>query len=73
MSDRIHIKELLLPTVIGVPAEERESPQTVRVNLVLSLRQSFRGVEDDLSRTIDYYEVTQVLKKSRVVWRAQAD
>ena len=62
MSDRIPIKGLLLPTVIGVPPEERALPQTVRVNVAMTLEQSNRGREDDLSGTVDYYEVTELLR-----------
>ena len=38
-------------------------PQTVRVSAALTLKKSFRGIEDDLSRTVHYYAVSQVLRK----------
>ncbi|MDF1816997.1 MAG: dihydroneopterin aldolase [Verrucomicrobiales bacterium] len=62
MSDRIHIKKLLLPTVVGVPDEERELPQTVSVTAAISLSNSIRGIGDNLQKTVDYYEVTQAIR-----------
>jgi dihydroneopterin aldolase len=64
MSDRIHIKSLVLSTVVGVPDEERALPQSVSVNATLLLgEKSLEGIDDDLARTVDYYEVSQAMRK----------
>lgn len=63
MSDRIHIKELVLPTVVGVPDEERSLPQSVSVNVSFDLARSIRGIKDDLEQTVDYYAVSQKLRE----------
>jgi FolB domain-containing protein len=63
MRDRIHINGLILPTVIGVPEEERGLPQSVLINATIILANSFSDAGDDLSRTVDYFEVTQMLRK----------
>ncbi len=63
MSDCIHIKDLALPTTVGVPDEERSLPQSVSVNAVLTMAQSWQGIDDDLSKTVDYYEVTQAMRR----------
>ncbi len=62
MSDRIHIKELILPTFIGVSDAEREFPQSISLNATLFLVRSLRDLNDDIERTVDYFELTQVLR-----------
>jgi len=63
MSDRIHLKELILPTVIGVPDAERELPQSVSMNATLFLECSFKDLNDDISQTVDYFELTRELRR----------
>ena len=63
MSDRIHITGLRLVTRIGVPDEERALPQSVSVNLSISLAKSFKGFDDRIEHTIDYYRVSQKLRE----------
>lgn len=63
MSDKIHIKKLVLPTVVGVPEEERELPQSISVNATLFIEHGFEGIEDDLEGTVDYFSVTQEMRK----------
>ncbi len=63
MNDRIHIRDLSLPTVVGVPDEERLLPQTVAVDVTITPSRSFRGIGDRLEGTIDYFEVVQELRR----------
>jgi len=63
MSDSIHIKGLRLVTTIGVPDEERAVPQSVAVNVAISLSDSFKGFDDKIEHTINYYEVSQCLRE----------
>ena len=63
MSDHIQIKGLRLVTRIGVPDEERAIPQSVSANLVISLAKSFKGFDDKIEHTIDYYRVSQRLRE----------
>ncbi|MEM9017407.1 MAG: dihydroneopterin aldolase [Verrucomicrobiota bacterium] len=62
MSDHIHIKGLRLVTRIGVPEEERARPQTVSVNVAITLSKSFKGFNDQLEHTIDYFQVSEKLR-----------
>ena len=63
MSDSINIKGLRLVTTIGVPDEERASPQSVSVNVKISLSHCFKGFDDKIEHTINYYEVAQRLRE----------
>ena len=63
MPDCIQIKELDLPTRIGVGPEERALPQSVSVNVAILLDHSLHGIEDDLGGTVDYFEVSQSLRR----------
>lgn len=62
MSDHIHIKGLRVVTTVGVPAEERARPQTVSVSVSITLAKSFKGFDDQLEHTIDYYAVSEKLR-----------
>lgn len=63
MSDHININGLRLVTTVGVPAEERARPQTVAVNVSITLAKSFKGFDDRLDHTIDYYRVSEKLRE----------
>jgi len=58
-ADVIVIRDLEVFVRVGVPDEERSTPQRLLVTLVME--QDFRsaGQSDDLGDTIDYYAVTQ--------------
>lgn len=56
MSDQIIIKGLRLQTRIGVPEEERATPQELRAHLTMNVP-SFPK-EDTISGTVDYKEVS---------------
>ena len=59
MSGCIHISELELFSHIGVPDAEREHPQRLTVSITLFLRTEFASMDDDLSKTVDYYALTR--------------
>lgn len=63
MSDHIRIKGLRLVTTVGVPEEERARPQSVAVNLSITLAKSFKGFHDSLDETLDYYRVSERLRE----------
>ncbi len=55
--DEIHIQELEVHARLGVPVEERAQPQRLTVSLSFATREGFRGLEDELARTVDYAAV----------------
>lgn len=63
MSDCIHIKGLRLVTTVGVPPEERARAQSLSVNVSITLAKSFKGFDDRLEHTIDYYRVSEKLRE----------
>lgn len=56
--DRIEIRRLKLVTHIGVPDEERAATQTLLATIVITPSQGFDGLADEISRTIDYYQIS---------------
>lgn len=62
MSDHIKITGLRLVTTIGVPEEERSRPQTVSVDLSITLSKTFKDFDDSIEHTIDYYQVSERLR-----------
>lgn len=56
-ADTIEIRRLHVVTHIGVPDEERATPQTLWLTVRMVPTQGFNGLADDLSRTIDYHAV----------------
>lgn len=63
MEDRIRIQGLKLETVIGVPDEEREASQLVAVDVEIVPANRFNQLNDEIDGTVDYFEVTQALKR----------
>lgn len=63
VNDRIHLKNLILPTVIGVSEGERALPQTVSVNATLFLDTRAGDMGDDLANAVDYFSVSVALRK----------
>ncbi|MEO8353095.1 MAG: dihydroneopterin aldolase [Chthoniobacteraceae bacterium] len=62
MPDAIRIERLELSAHLGVPDDERADPQRLTVSVTLFPKTDFRDLGDDISRTIDYFEVCQRLK-----------
>lgn len=60
--DLIHIHHLELLTHIGVPDEERASPQVVRADITLTLKNHLSGLNDSVDKTVDYAKVVTRLK-----------
>ena len=59
MSDRIHIRDLHLRTVIGVNPWERHKQQDVVINLALTTDLSGPASSDDLADAVDYSKLTK--------------
>ncbi len=59
MSDQIIIKNLRISTHIGVPAEERAMPQVLELSLWLQPSNTFDQLDDDIAKTVDYFQLTQ--------------
>ncbi|MGC2243811.1 MAG: dihydroneopterin aldolase, partial [Candidatus Aquilonibacter sp.] len=55
--DRIVLHDIVVQGRHGVYAQEREQPQTLRIDLVLQLSLSRAAASDDLADTIDYADV----------------
>lgn len=62
MTDTIVIEQLELSAHIGVPEAERAAPQRLTVNLRLEPVRGFKALDDDLAKTVDYYDVCQQVK-----------
>lgn len=56
--DTIEIRRLQISCHIGVPDDERATPQTLLVTVRMTPHADFEGFADDISRTIDYYQVS---------------
>lgn len=70
MPDEIHIEELAVDARIGVPDDERATPQRLLFSITLVPRTDFRALEDDVQSTVDYAAVADEVRKftsSRVV------
>ena len=65
--DRITIKNLKVKVSIGITATERSQPQEVSITLELVPQTSLSALEDQISRTVDYFSVY-----SRVIDLAQS-
>jgi 7,8-dihydroneopterin aldolase/epimerase/oxygenase len=61
-SDTIEIRRLQVRTLIGVPDEERTTPQILFVTIRMTPSQGFDGLADDISRTVDYYAISQEIE-----------
>ena len=55
--DKIHIRDLLIQTIIGINPEERNMKQDVVLNLTLFTDQRPAAAADDFSLTVDYKAV----------------
>jgi len=62
MTDQIHIEALSFLTRIGVPDEERATPQRLTVNLTLYPIRDFSGLNDQIEATVDYAEVALAIE-----------
>lgn len=58
MTDRIKIADLRVLTRVGVPPDERATPQYVRITIEMELSLARAGSTDDVADTVDYGEIT---------------
>jgi dihydroneopterin aldolase len=61
-SDAISIEDLELMALVGVPDDERAIAQRISVSLRLWPVNNFRGLEDQLARTVNYAAVCREVK-----------
>ena len=61
--DEIHIEQLEISTHIGVPQEERATPQRLSISISLWPRQQARDLADKIDRTVNYSAVAQETKQ----------
>ena len=61
--DRIHIRNLLLRTIIGINPDERVKKQDVIINLTLYTNHSAAAQSDDIADTINYKTLTKHIIK----------
>lgn len=61
--DRIVIRRISCHAHIGVPEEERRSPQLLHVDLILELDLSEAGRTDALEKTVDYVRVVGLVEE----------
>ena len=59
--DKIIINDLEVFYRIGVPEEERATPQRLLISVAMTRDVSAAAATDDLTKTIDYYAVTRRL------------
>jgi FolB domain-containing protein len=59
MTDKIHIKDLLLRTIIGINDEERRDRQDVLINIVLDADMRAAGASDDMDDAVNYRTITK--------------
>jgi len=57
LADKVFIQQLAVPALIGVLPEERKTPQTLLIDLEMSVDIHAAAAKDDLSKTIDYAAV----------------
>lgn len=56
--DTIEIRRLEVVAHIGVPEDERATPQKLWISVTLYPSQGFTGLHDKVENTIDYHEVS---------------
>lgn len=59
--DRIHIKDLSIPGIIGINADERVNKQDVLVNATLWVDTHQAAVSDDIADAANYRTITKAL------------
>jgi len=63
MMDKIHIKDLLLRTIIGINEEERRNRQDVLINIVMDVDMCRAGETDDIDDAVNYRTITKSIIK----------
>ena len=57
--DQVFIKDLLVRGIIGINDWEREKPQDILINIVISADLSAAGESDDISDSINYRTIAK--------------
>jgi dihydroneopterin aldolase/D-erythro-7,8-dihydroneopterin triphosphate epimerase len=64
MTDQIHIRDLLLRTIVGINEEERRDRQDVVINIALHADLRSAGASDDIRDSVNYRTLTkQVIQR----------
>jgi FolB domain-containing protein len=66
MTDRIHVRDLEVWCVVGTLEEERQREQPVRIDLELDWDLAPAGLADDLTKTIDYADLAESVRRIAV-------
>jgi FolB domain-containing protein len=57
--DQVFIKDLLVRGIIGINDWEREKPQDILINIIMSADLSNAGESDDISDSINYRTISK--------------
>jgi len=63
MTDSIFLRQARFPCHIGVPPEERATPQDVLIDVDLAMDLSAAGRSDSIKDTMDYRQVWELLRE----------
>ena len=63
MPDLIHIEQLELLARLGVPDDERATPQRLALNLTITPANDFHALGDRIENTVDYFVVCQIVQQ----------
>lgn len=59
--DQIHIKDLLLRTIVGINPNERVKKQDVLINITLYTDHSAAGESDNIEDTVNYKTIAKAI------------
>ena len=62
--DKIHISGISCLAQLGVPPQERENPQKILVDVVLSLSLEQAVHSDEVTSTVDYVGIVEKVKET---------
>ncbi len=62
--DKIHISGISCLAHLGVPPQERENPQEILVDVVLSLNLEKAFHSDEVTSTVDYVGIVEKVKET---------
>ncbi len=62
--DKIHISGISCLAQLGVPPQERENPQKILVDVVLSLNLEKAVHSDEVTSTVDYVGIVEKVKET---------
>ncbi len=62
--DKIHISGISCLAHLGVPPQERENPQEILVDVVLSLNLEKAVHSDEVTSTVDYVGIVEKVKET---------